>query len=976
MSRDRSFDIAVTGVAARFPGVSDLEEWWNALVAGRVLLRRYESAELAAVGVPRRLIEHPDYVAVHGHLEDADRFDHHLFRLPPREAEMLDPQHRLMLETTWAALEDAGRRPGESTPRTGVYATASPSGYMRTMLTNRALDELSLEDALHGTAPDFVAGLIAYRLGLHGPALAVHTACSSSLVALHLAVQALHAGDCDQAVVIGAGIPYPQAGRLHVEGGIHSPSGRCRPFDASADGVVAGSGVVGVVLRRFEDVAHEGPRPYGVVLGSAINNDATAKAGFYAPSAQAQEAVIRAALHVADVDANSLGYLEAHATGTRVGDPIEWSAASAALGGERPGRIAVGALKANTGHLDNAAGLAALVKALLVVDRGVIPPVADFERLNPLLDSTTSPLYVPGSATPWHGPQPRRAGVSAFGIGGTNAHVIIEQAPPSPPRPRSKTAGRLVVLSAADPDALRRSASRLGAHLDDHTPDLADVAFTLATGRAVLSERLAVVGRTPVEIATRLTSAGGSVHGSASATERSPILLLFPGQGAQYRGMALPLARALPGFTDALERCLGAFGPTRAGDLHGAMTAENATGGIELSHTVHAQAAMFAFGYAAATALGDLGVRAKALIGHSLGEITAATVAGVLDLGAAARLVTARGKAMQDCPDGAMLVLGCEEREAVRLVAESGTVLEVAAVNGPGATVLAGPPAAVLSFRAWLGDRVWSRPLHTDRAFHTAAMRPALDALAAELAEIPFRPTRIPLITNLEGRVVRAGGHLDKDYFVRQARRTVRFADGLAAAEKHFPDAVVVEIGPRRGLSAQVEAAGLRTVALSPGLGERPEEEVLLALGTLWASGLPVDIGRLGGDGARIHLPGYAFHGRRWAAPEAALSAHERPAARDTPETTLLTTEPSTSAANEEPAGGRLATLWSELLGQPDLSEESDFFELGGDSLLITRLVRKVNEEFAIRTPVRTMLSRRTLGQQTALINELLTARS
>ncbi|MFE2145415.1 beta-ketoacyl synthase N-terminal-like domain-containing protein, partial [Streptomyces sp. NPDC059456] len=569
MTRDRSLDMAVTGISGRFPGSADLAAWWDALVEGRVLTTRYDKRRLREAGVPQILVDDPEFVPVHGHLDDADRFENALFRVSPREAEMMDPQHRMMLECAWAALEDAGTSPLDTPLTTGVYASASGSGYLRAMLAGGGLDPMTIEDAIHGNEPDFMASLISYKLNLTGPAVAVQTACSSSLVALHTAVQALLNGECDQALVVGAGVAYPQAGHLHVPGGIHSAAGTCRPFDEHADGVVAGSGVACVVLRRLEDALADGVEPYGVVLGTAVNNDGSAKAGYYAPSAGGQEAVIRAALEAADVDGASIGYLETHGTGTRVGDPIEWSAASSALraAGAAPGQVAVGALKANTGHLDNAAGLAGLIKALFVVREGVVPPVAGFTRLNPLLDTQDSPLYVPSAAAPWSGPEPRRAGVSSFGVGGTNAHAVVE-APPAP-EPRSDgrdqpRAGHLALLSAADGDALARSADRLGRHLAALAPEAADVTRTLATGRAALPERLAVTGRDTADLAARLisgaTAGAGTARGRVPETGPAPLVLAFPGQGAQRPGMALPFAEALPGFAEALATCLGGGG--------------------------------------------------------------------------------------------------------------------------------------------------------------------------------------------------------------------------------------------------------------------------------------------------------------------------------------------------------------------------------------------------------------------------------
>lgn len=996
MTRDRSLDIAVTGVSARFPGAADLDEWWTALTEGRVLTRRYEKSELLASGVPKELLDDPDYVPVHGHLDDADRFDNALFGVSPREAEMMDPQHRLMLETAWAALEDAGVAPrgraaGRETqaPRTAVFASASGSGYLRAMVASGELDPLTIEDAIHGTEPDFMASLLSYKLDLNGPAVAVQTACSSSLVALHMAVQSLLNGDCDQALVVAAGIAYPQAGHLAVAGGIHSASGACRPFDEGADGVVAGAGVACVVLRRLADAEADGCDPYGVVLGTAINNDGAAKAGYYAPSVGGQEAVIRAALAAADVAGDTIGYLETHGTGTRVGDPIEWSAASAALcgAGAPEGSIAVGALKANVGHLDNAAGLAALIKTLLVVKTGVVPPVAGFTRLNPLLETAGSPLYVPTECGPWTGPELRRAGISSFGIGGTNVHVIVEQPPAAPARPEPGDRTRLVLLSAADAGALERSAARLGSRPDDDGTDLADVAATLATGRAELAERLAVTGRTAAEVARRLTRNTGVVRGSRPASGPAPVVFAFPGQGTQYPGMALPAAEALPGFPAALEQCLAAFEPALAERMRRALH-DPGFPASDLAATELAQPVLFAFEYAAATALTALGVTPAALAGHSLGEITAACVAGVLDLADAARLVTVRGQAMQECPQGAMLALGCEEERLRELIAVSGLPgLEPAAVNSADGCVVAGPVEAVAEFETRLAGRVPLRRLAANRAFHSALVEPALPRLADALAALTVRRPALPFATNVTGRLFQPDSDIRPELFVEQARRTVRFGDAMASIAEQFPGALVLEVGPGRVLSALAEAAGLSAVPLSPSRTAHPADEVLTALGTLWTRGQPVSLRALYAPGhRRVHLPTYPFAGPRWIAPEAAPSTDaSRSGKVDGVDEVVKESAPvretvPTGAAQPAPAAPQdptaiLTRLWTELLGHDDLAAHSDFFDLGGDSLLATRLARRATQELGVRIPVRDLMTARSLSSQAELLTAHTTAR-
>ncbi|MGW3360517.1 type I polyketide synthase [Streptomyces bungoensis] len=996
--RDRSLDIAVTGMAGRFPGASDIPTWWRALLRGEILTTRFHRDTLLTAGEPASVVDDPDYVPVRGLLADADRFEHTLFGISRREAELMDPQHRLMLEAAWTALEDAGCDPTTESRVTGVYASASSSAYLRAMLTSATLDAAGIEEALRATEPDYMATRIAYRLGLTGPALSVLTACSSSLVAVHLAVQALLNGECEQAVVVAAAVDFPQTGHLHLPGGILSASGECRPFDAEADGALAGSGVVAVVLRPYEDAVADGCDPYGVIIGTAVNNDGSAKAGYQAPSAAGQEAVIGTALTAADVTADSLGYLEAHATGTRVGDPIEWSAASAVLRrlGARPGQIAVGAVKANMGHLDAASGLASLVKTLLVVREGKVPPVAGFRSPNPLLETGDSPLRIPTTCEDWDGgPKPRRAGVSSFGIGGTNAHVVVEQHVAAPvaagEEPPDGAKDRVLMLSAVSPDALRRTAGRLANRLPDLVDvPLTDVAHTLATGRAGLTHRTAVVGRSHQELADRLRTA------PARAAAPAPVVLLLPGQGSQYPGMALPFRDALPGFTAVLEECLGHLEPALADRVRAALHDPGFRAG-DLARTELAQPALFCVEYAVATALGTLGVRPVALAGHSLGEITAAALSGVLGLADATALVTERGRAMQTCPPGAMVSLALSEERALELAehfaADTGHRLELAAVNTAESCVLAGPEAAVDTFTAWLGDRGTARRLHTSHAFHTSLIDPAVARLRQVAAGLTLGRVSLPYLSNITGDLPAAGSAVEPEAFAEQARSAVRFAAGLAAITEAHPGAVAVEAGPGRALSVMAEAAGLTAVPLNPGRSDRPGEETLLALAGLWTMGLPVDAAALTGDGRPAHLPGHAFSGPRLLAPAAvprAASPGGRspregaapqeaprafPAAARTPAATATPVgEEAAPAVGRRTLAGSVAALWADLLGSPGLSAESDFYDLGGDSLQLVRLARRIKEDLGVRVPVRRLMTGTTLGQHTALVESLLAA--
>ncbi|MFJ4186380.1 type I polyketide synthase [Kitasatospora sp. NPDC089509] len=980
--RDPSLDIAVTGIAGRFPGADDIGSWWQALLRGEILTSRLDRGRLLADGESATVLDDPDYVPVRGLMENADRFDHELFGISPREGELMDPQHRLMLEAAWSALEDAGCDPLTEPRVTGVYASASSSAYLRAMLTSNTLDAAGVEEALRANEPDYMATRIAYRLGLTGPALSVLTACSSSLVAVHLAVQALLAGECEQAVVVAAAVDFPQTGHVHLPGGILSASGECRPFDASADGALAGSGVVAVVLRPAEDALADGADPYGLIIGSAVNNDGSAKAGYQAPSATGQAAVIRSALTAAGIGADTLGYLEAHATGTRVGDPIEWSAASSALRGlgAAPGRIAVGAVKANIGHLDAASGLVSLVKTLLVVREGRIPPVAGFRSLNPLLETDGSPLYVPTGLLDWTGPGPRRAGVSSFGIGGTNAHVVVEQPPARPREPQPATGGpqdRVLMLSAAGPEALARTARRLAdrlPELEDATA-VGDIAHTLAVGRARLPYRTTVTGRTHRELAERLREAACSPSNPGRPV---PVIFLLPGQGSQRPGMALPFRDALPGFGAALERCLAHFVPDLAARLSSALF-DPAFPAQELARTELAQPALFCVEYAAATALIDLGLTPVALAGHSLGELTAAALAGVLPLGDAAALVALRGRAMQSCPPGAMLSLAVGEDLALALAGQfteaGGPLLELAAVNTAESSVLAGPRDAVNAFEAWLGDRERARRLHTSHAFHTSMIDPAVRELGRLVAGVPLGRPRLPYLSNATGTVVAAGSEVEARSFAEQARSTVRFAAGLAAIAEAHPDALAVEVGPGKALSGMAEAAGLTAVPLAAGYSERPGEETLAALAGLWSAGLPLDAVTLAGPGRPVRLPGYAFAGPQLVAPAARIRTRV-PAASDGgggDGDGGDAVSPPTAATSATP-GEAVSARWTELLGRPELSPESDFFDLGGDSLLAVRLARRLGEDLGVRVPVRALMTGPSLAQQTALVESLITA--
>ena len=981
MFGDRSTDVAVIGVAARFPGPPDLNAWWRALMEGRLLLTTYTREELLLAGAPRELVEDPDYVPRGGFLPDVDRFDHVAFRMSVRESETTDPQHRLALETARRGLQDAGVDIRRDRMRTAVFASATGSSYLRRAVLGGVQDPATLDDFIHGCDVDFMASRLSYKLGLTGPALAVQTACSSSLVGVHLAVRALNAGDCDQAVVVASGITYPQAGYLHLPGGVLSSTGRCRPFDAEADGVVGGAGVACVVLRRVVDVDPDGPEPHGVILGSATNNDGSLKAGYFAPSPSGQADVIRAALGSARVDAGSVGYLETHGTGTLVGDPIEWSAASRALteAGAEPGQVLIGAVKANIGHLDACAGLAGLIKALFVVRSGDVPPVAGFRNLNPLLEATGSPLTIPDTAASWTGPLPRVAGVSAFGIGGSNAHVIVAEHTRRRPTSRTPESRRSVVLLSGTDDAAAERELDCAARVSEAASGAAaTVARSFAHVRDDYSFRRALLVADGA--AREVRPGSGADHSPPASGGRTPLVFVFGGQGTQRPGMATGYSADLPDFDDHLEDVLTHF-ESRLRDRVRSAVVDADYPAEELGDTELAQPALFAVQVAAYASLVDLGLRPAACVGHSLGELSAACASGLLDVSASAAFVAARGRAMQSSPDGAMLAVALSEAEVLQAIDDSGVDLDVASLNEPGVSVVAGTESAVQEFFSALGGNVWSRRLKVNRAFHSRLLDDCLGEIARASAGLVLRPAEAVFASTSTVELFKRGERAPRAIFVDQARRQVRFGQTLELLSQHLGPAVVVDVGPGQVMTALSQHSFDSAVTLCPegrAASERPGPA--RALAELWVSGYPLDRVRLAGSGGTLRIPAYWFAGPRTAAPEVVSAPPPTPGdprmagtGESAPAPKYARPTPRTPARQDIEGGVEtfVLSVWQELLGGADLGPESDFFASGGDSMSITRLARRVNHEYGIRVPVRSLLLEHTLGRQVTLIKSI-----
>ncbi|MEU2153838.1 beta-ketoacyl synthase N-terminal-like domain-containing protein [Streptomyces sp. NPDC019396] len=985
--------IAIVGMAGRFPGSRDVAEFWQNALAGTEAVVEYSRDELIAAGEDPALVDDPQYVRSGAPLEDHDRFDAKAFGYTPREARLMDPQVRIFLECAWAALEDAGCDPDRYRERAAVFAAAGMTRYLWLNAVPALGSSINMLEARILNDKDFLASAASYRLGLRGPAVSVQTACSASLVAVHQAVQSLLSHESDLALAGGSTIELPhRIGYLYKEGSIGSPDGHCRPFDHRAEGTIGGSGAGAVALQRYDDAVAEGRRVYAVIRASALNNDGSAKVGFTAPSVEGQAAVIRDALSLADVAPHTVGYIETHGTGTRIGDPIEIEALRSAYGAAHDasreaswegGRIALGSAKATIGHLDAAAGVAGLIRAALAVRDGVIPPSSYFEKPNPLLELEDSPFHVPVERTAWpSGDSPRRAAVSSFGVGGTNAHVVLEQAPaaaPVAPTPRDR---ELLVLSAVDEEALERwrlrVADALGesdADARDDTHRLADAAHTLATGRRQLPHRLAVVAADAGEAVARLRDV--DTRRIRVAGEPPAVVFLFPGQGAQRPGMAAGLHRVAPVFRQELDTCLELL-LGEGVDLRGLLLDPDADA-TALNSTDNAQPALFAYSYALARQWQAWGVVPRAMAGHSIGEYVAACLAGVFDLPAALRLVAARGRLMAALPAGSMLAVALSEDEAAEQARAAG--LDLAAVNGPRQCVLSGPSAVVDGLRRNLVDKgVQNRVLHTSHAFHSAMLDPMLSAFARELRAVRLREPSSPFISCLTGEPITAEQACDPAYWTAQARGTVRFGAGLdlLAAE---PDAFFVEVGAGKGMT-ELARRHLRTlrhapVASLPLTGGEPAGELLGALGQAWEAGAEIDWAAYY-DGERrgqAALPGYPFaRDRYWL--DAPARSHQSAAPGSVPaavDTGAATAE--TAAAGRGSGGARGGTeavvlaVFTEAFGTDDINPDDDFFGLGGTSLLAAEVVHRLRRELNTEFPVRYLFEASQVSELAALID-------
>lgn len=878
--------IAIVGMAGRFPQSNTVREFWHNLLSEKECIQHFSEAELVLAGVEPALVRDPKYVRASATLGNTDKFDAEFFGINPAEAALLDPQHRFFLETVWHVLEDAACDPERFSGRIGIYASCALSSYLvQNLLTkHEETRSLGVTQAHMSTDKDFLPACASYLFNLTGPSVGVGVgaACSASLVAVHQAVQSLLNFETDLALAGGVSIRANQVeGHLYQESGILSPDGHCRPFDAKAQGTVVGSGVGVVALKRLSEALENRDSIYAVIRGSAINNDGQLKAGFDAACLAGQAEVITEAQAVAGIDAGEIGYVEAHGIGTVLGDSIELAALSQAFSAcesEREYQCAIGSLKSNMGHMDGAAGVAGLIKVALCVSEALIPASLNYQQPNPKVNFDQSPFFVNKKTQDWScvpgiNQERRIAAVSSFGIGGTNAHVVVEEPPVLAASESNNEDKQILLISAKSKPAIAEMRDNLCKHLADGDNSLGDVAFTLQDGRKALSSRHAILVDNKTNAIDLLQDNTSGINGCV--VEDASLVFLFPGQGNQYSGMAKELYQSSVEFKRNFDICAQYLNDNFDLDLNKIIFEAQGEGKAEevITQTQYTQPAIFAVEYSLAKTLEYWGVEAKAMIGHSLGEYVAATMAGVFSLEDALHIVCHRGRLMQKCQPGSMLSIEARLEDVQQWL---GATIDLAGHNSVSLCLVAGPTGDISRLEKTLEEKnVKTKFLNTSHAFHSHMMDPILAEFEAELENISFSLPQRAFISNVTGTWISNDEVSSRKYWVSHLRSAVLFADGIDTINRDLENIIWLEVGPGRALASMLKSHmgavdnrenngdNLSVInCLPPANPTQNSASVFnLSLARLWAFGVEINWHKWH-DGKRLnrlHLPLYPF---------------------------------------------------------------------------------------------------------------------
>ncbi len=964
--RQGSEPIAIIAMAGRFPGAKDVEALWAMLREGREGITRFDRATLDP-SIPESLRNDPDYVPARGVIDGVEQFDAAFFGIGAPEAEVMDPQQRIALELAWECMERGGHAPGdESDGDVGVFAGMYNASYFQKHVSKHPdrIARVGEFQTMLGNEKDYIATRVAHKLGLTGPAISIHTGCSTSLVAICQAVDSLRAGQCRMALAGGVSVTCPSnSGYLYQEGSMLSPDGHTRSFDAKSAGTVFSDGAAMVLLKRLSDAQADGDPIHAVIRGIGLSNDGAQRASFTAPSAAGQAKAIRMAHRDADVDPRSIGYVEAHGTATPIGDPIEIEGLALAFGEatQDTGFCTIGSLKSNVGHLVIAAGAAGVIKTAFALRENVIPGTVHFTAPNPSIDFASTPFVANAEADAWRcSPSPRRAGVSSFGVGGTNAHVVMEQAPEAPSSDAADGV-QLLQLSARSPQALQQASEELSNWLGDHRQaNLADIAWTLRHGRRAFPFRRAIaatdhgdairlLGQQP----TAAPMVAGGDHG---------VVLLFPGQGATYPGMGRTLYEAHRVFRDAIDACAQRLGRTLGEDLRTLLFSDDPDA---LRPTWRMQPATFAIEYALGRLWESFGVMPVAMLGHSIGEFAAATLAGVFSPEDAIDLVAKRGALMQSQPAGAMLGVRLSEAEVLaRMPAD----MDLAAVNGPRSCVVAGSAEAIDAFAAILAtEQVACTPLRTSHAFHSRMMEPALAPFAEAVAACTRNAPSLPIISSVTGERLSDAEAMSVDYWVNQLRSPVQYSRAVASALAIPGIRVLLEAGPRNTLSqlAKQQRLGEGQFTL-PSLADDVDAEaqsLLQAIGVLWSAGIDVVFEGLDHRQRRhrLELPTYPFERKTYWLPavaDAPAAATAIPGENSMPASNLAPVASAPATTLNPDVIARIRAVFEDVSGMDmaGMRDDANFVEAGLDSLTLTQIALQLQKTFGSKISFRQLM--------------------
>ncbi|QLE39378.1 aminotransferase class III-fold pyridoxal phosphate-dependent enzyme [Nostoc sp. C052] len=963
--------VAIIGMVGRFPGAGNVDEFWRNLCEGLESTTFFQDEEIDP-SIDPNLCKDPSYVKARGIIPGGETFDAAFFGVNPLEAVVMDPQARVFLELVYEALENAGYQSESFEGLIGLYAGCGQNTYFANHIAGRMeiVDRIGEFQTMLANEKDFLTTRAAYKLNLKGPAVSVNTACSTSLVAVIQACQALTSYQCDLALSGGVSMTTPQnSGYIAQEGSMLSGDGHCRPFDASAQGTMFNNGAGVVVLKRLEDALNDGDRIYAVIRGSGINNDGSDKVSFTAPSVDGQAEAIAMAQADANFHPETISYIEAHGTATPLGDPIEIEALTQAFRVHTDAKqfCAIGSLKSNVGHLVAAAGVAGLIKTALALHYKKIPPSLNFEAPNPKIDFANSPFYVNTQLAEWsEGETPRRAGVSSFGVGGTNAHIVLEEAP----QIQSSGASRpqqLLLLSAKTSKALEAATANLQQHLQYNAEiNLADVAYTLQRGRKAFNYRRSIVCHDITDAIAALQSLDPNQVNTRHTEIRNPaVVFMFPGQGSQYVDMGLNLYNREPVFQEVVDECAEILKPLLGRDLREIIypgQSERETAAISLRQTCFTQPALFVIEYALAQLWQSWGVKPQAMIGHSIGEFVAACIAGVFTLEDALMLVATRGRLMWELPEGAMLSVRLPAKEVEpRLSAE----LAIAAINGPSLCVVSGPTEAIAALQKKLeSEEVVCRHLHTSHAFHSPMMDSIIHPFAEVVGKVKLSPPQIPFVSTVTADWITAQQATDPMYWATHLRQTVRFAEGIQTLWQQ-PERVLLEVGPRitNTTLARQQAKDIKQQIAIPSLSDNAENEaewtaLLKAVGQLWLAGVSIDWSNFyqRETRQRIPLPTYPFERQRfWIDPpphpnRAANPKFLNPQLLE--KTQTMTTYPQQKLIPllkeviEETSGLEIASV----------DDSTTFLEMGLDSLSLTQVGLALKKKFKVKVTLRQLL--------------------